>query len=195
MYTEVKTNTWRSLLGSSMVLTLLLFNLAACAESSDTDDDVAPAEPETGVLDEPMASNEAIIDVIQTDGRFSTLATAIESAGLTETLYGEGPFTIFAPTDEAFAALPAGTLDELLLPENRERLREVLLHHVADGSVMAADAGAMSDITPLAGDALTVSAEGETVMVGEATVTEADLEADNGVLHVVNAVLLPAASE
>ena len=192
MYTQAKTRTWRSLFSLTGALTLLLFSFAACAEQSDTAEEIDPAEAETEIATEPTVESETIVDVIQDDGRFSTLAVAIDSAGLAETLYGEGPFTLFAPTDEAFAALPAGTLDELLLPENRERLREVLLHHVADGSVLAADAGAMSNITPLAGDGLTVAAEGETVMIGEATVTEADVEAGNGVIHVVDAVLLPA---
>lgn len=190
MYTQAKTSTWRSLFSLTGALALLLFTFAACAESSDTAEEVDPAEAEMAT--EPMVESEAIVDVIQNDGRFSTLAVAIDSAGLAETLYGEGPFTIFAPTDEAFAALPEGTLDELLLPENRDQLREVLLHHVADGSVLAADAGAMANITPLAGDGLTVAAEGETVMIGEATVTEADVEAGNGVIHVIDAVLLPA---
>ena len=148
MYTQAKTSTWRSFFSLTGALALLLFTLAACAESSDNAEVIDPEEAETEMATEPMVESETLVDVIQNDGRFSTLAVAIDSAGLAETLYGEGPFTLFAPTDEAFAALPAGTVDELLLPENRERLREVLLRHVADGSVLAADAGAMSNITP-----------------------------------------------
>ena len=139
------------------------------------------------VADEPWT----LADVVLEDDRFDLLATALDSAGLTETLYGEGPFTVFAPTNEAFAALPVGTVNELLRPEHRERLRALLLLHIADGSVMAAGVATIPALPPLAGSDLPIRAEGDRVTVGAATVIDPDIEADNGVVHAIDAVLLP----
>lgn len=141
-------------------------------------------------------SQEAEADLVETavaDGRFSTLATALEAAGLVETLQGEGPFTVFAPTDEAFAALPEGTLEELLA--NPEALSEVLLYHVVPGEVLAADVAGLTSADTVLGQPLSISVEGETVRVGAATVTETDIQAANGVIHVIDTVLLPPADD
>ena len=189
MHPTRKAHTPRSLL--SLLSLLALLAVAACADQPETAEEVPATMEEGEMMADTTATGGTIVDVVLDDDRFSTLALAIDSAGLDETLYGSGPFTVFAPTNEAFAALPAGTLDELLLPENREQLRNVLLHHVADGSVMAADVETMPTVTTLEGGDLSVSAEGDSVMVGEATVIEPNIEADNGVIHVIDAVLLP----
>jgi uncharacterized surface protein with fasciclin (FAS1) repeats len=131
-----------------------------------------------------------IVDTAVSAGNFNTLVAAVKAAGLVETLNGTGPFTVFAPTDEAFAALPAGTVDDLLKPENKAKFAEILTYHVVAGKVMSAD---LSDgMTPATvnGKLVTIHTEGG-VKVNEATVSTADIDADNGVIHVIDAVLLP----
>jgi uncharacterized surface protein with fasciclin (FAS1) repeats len=131
-----------------------------------------------------------IVDTAVSAGNFNTLVAAVKAADLVETLKGTGPFTVFAPTDEAFAALPAGTVDDLLKPENKAKLAEILTYHVVAGKVMSAD---LSDgMTPATvnGKLVTIHTEGG-VKVNEATVSTADIDADNGVIHVIDAVLLP----
>ncbi len=144
----------------------------------------------------PAQEPKTLIETAQAAGRFSTLLTAVEAAGLVETLSGKGPFTVFAPTDEAFAALPAGTLDMLLKKENRELLRTVLTYHVASGSVLAKDAVAVAkkggSVTTVAGQRLSVQALKSGVKVGEGNVVTADIVCSNGVIHVVDKVLLPS---
>ena len=144
----------------------------------------------------PAQEPKTLIETAQAAGRFNTLLTAVEAAGLVETLSGKGPFTVFAPTDEAFAALPAGTLDMLLKKENRELLRTVLTYHVASGSVLAKDAVAVAkkggSVTTVAGQRLSVQALKSGVKVGEGNVVTADIVCSNGVIHVVDKVLLPS---
>jgi uncharacterized surface protein with fasciclin (FAS1) repeats len=130
-----------------------------------------------------------IVETAAAAGSFNTLATALEAAGLTETLKGEGPFTVFAPTDEAFAKLPAGALDSLLA--DKEKLTRVLTYHVVSGKVTAADVAGLSSAATLNGKELPVEAKEGAVRVGEATVTQADIPASNGVIHVIDTVLLP----
>ncbi len=139
-----------------------------------------------------MGHSKDIVDTAVDAGNFTTLAAALEAAGLVETLKGEGPFTVFAPTDEAFAALPEGTVEELLMPENQERLAAILTYHVVPGSVMSGDLtdGMMADTVQ--GEQLEISTD--PVMVNGAAVTTADLEASNGVIHVIDTVLMPADS-
>lgn len=133
-----------------------------------------------------------IVDTAVAAGSFKTLAAALKAAGLVETLKGKGPFTVFAPTDAAFAALPAGTVDNLLKPENKAKLVAVLTYHVVPGKVMAADlAGKMVKPKTVEGETLDIDATGKMVHVNTATVTTADVAADNGVIHVIDKVLLP----
>ncbi|MBB4287903.1 fasciclin domain-containing protein [Roseospira goensis] len=123
---------------------------------------------------------------------FSTLVTAVSEAGLVETLQGEGPFTVFAPTDTAFGKLAEGTVEDLLKPENRDTLTRILTYHVVPGKVTSADiAGQSLDAETVAGVPLAIDATGDTVMVGGATVTTADVMASNGVIHVIDTVLMP----
>ena len=167
--------------------------LAACSSSSD-DTAATPAASESAAAAEsPMASEAAmagdIIEVASTTDGFATLTAAVTAAGLVETLQGEGPFTVFAPTDEAFAALPAGVLDALLLPENKDALTKILTYHVVAGKVMAADV-TDGDVPTVEGQNVTLStADG--VTVNGAKVIQADVETSNGVIHAIDAVILP----
>ncbi|GBD41967.1 Immunogenic protein MPB70 [bacterium HR39] len=132
-----------------------------------------------------------IVDTAVAAGSFNTLVTAVQAAGLVETLKGEGPFTVFAPTDEAFGKLPAGTVENLLKPENKEQLQRIMLHHVVSGKVMSADiAGKQLEVETAGGTKLAIDAT-DGVKVGGATVVRADVEASNGVIHVVDSVILP----
>tara|TARA_R110002110_G_scaffold395482_1_gene610085 strand:+ start:38 stop:535 length:498 start_codon:yes stop_codon:yes gene_type:complete len=132
-----------------------------------------------------------IVEIAVGNPDFSTLVAALKAAGLVEALSGEGPFTVFAPTNAAFAALPAGTLDDLLKPENKETLTAVLTYHVVPGMVMAADVVTLTEATSLQGDTIMVTASDAGVKVDAANVTATDLEAANGVIHVIDAVILP----
>jgi transforming growth factor-beta-induced protein len=132
-----------------------------------------------------------IVDTAVAAGSFNTLVTAIKAAGLVETLKGKGPFTVFAPTDEAFAKLPAGTLDTLLKPENKEKLKGILTYHVVAGKVMAKDVVKLKEAKTVNGQMLTIAVKDGKVMVNNANVAKTDVAASNGVIHVIDAVLLP----
>jgi len=141
------------------------------------------------VLLPPSLQAQDIIDVAVADGRFTTLATALTEAGLVETLQGEGPFTVFAPTDEAFAALPEGTLEALLA--DREQLSAVLLYHVVPGEVLAADVVQLTEAETAQGEPVTIRVEGNRVFINDAEVIITDIEASNGVIHVIDSVIVP----
>lgn len=131
-----------------------------------------------------------IVDTAVNAGSFSTLVAAVEAADLVDTLKGDGPFTVFAPTDEAFAALPEGTVESLLLPENKDQLIAILTYHVVPGKVMSTDLSDGMSATTVQGGDLTVDLS-DGVKINEASVTSADVEASNGVIHVVDTVILP----
>ncbi len=163
--------------------------LSACSSSSDeaTTAETTSAAEEAEVMEE--AGTGTIVDVASSTEGFSTLAAAVSAAGLVDTLNGEGPFTVFAPTDDAFAALPAGVLDALLLPENKDVLTQILTYHVVPGQVMAADV-TDGDVATVEGQSVTLStADG--VTVNGAKVIQADVVTSNGVIHAIDAVLLP----
>ncbi len=132
-----------------------------------------------------------VVSMAMGTGQHATLVTAIKAAQLEQTLRGAGPYTVFAPTDAAFEQLPPGTLDELLLPENRDKLRAVLLHHVVAGRVTSAQAMNLSTAQSLNGTALTVDQRDGHLYVADAGVIQADVEASNGIIHVVDTVMLP----
>jgi len=142
-------------------------------------------------IEETMAEADAgdIVAVAASTEGFSTLVAAIEAAGLVETLQGDGPFTVFAPTDEAFAALPAGLLDKLLLPENVGVLTSILTYHVVAGQVMSADVKA-GDVATVEGSTIAIATDGG-VTVNGANVVTVDVAASNGVIHVINQVIVP----
>jgi uncharacterized surface protein with fasciclin (FAS1) repeats len=131
-----------------------------------------------------------IVDTAVDAGSFTTLVAAVEAAGLVETLKGEGPFTVFAPTDEAFAALPEGTVEDLLKPENKDKLVAVLTYHVVPGKVMSGDLSNGMTAATVQGSPVTIMTEGG-VTVNGAHVVSADIAASNGVIHVIDAVILP----
>ena len=132
-----------------------------------------------------------IVDTAVAAGSFKTLAAALQAAGLVETLKGKGPFTVFAPTDAAFAKLPAGTVESLLKPENKAKLVAVLTYHVVAGEVTGAQAAKLTTAKTVNGSALTIHAMGGKVMIDNATVTTADVAASNGIIHVIDTVVLP----
>ena len=146
-------------------------------------------KPQTAMAaDEPK---KTIVDIAAGADNFKTLVAALKAGGLVDTLKGNGPFTVFAPTDEAFAKLPAGTLDDLLKPQNKEKLVGILTYHVVPAKAMAKDVAGMSSAKTVNGKSLTLKAADGKVTVGNATVTKADIEASNGVIHVIDTVLLP----
>jgi len=131
-----------------------------------------------------------IVETAQAAGSFKTLVAAVEAAGLDSTLAGKGPFTVFAPTDEAFGKLPEGTVEELLKPENREKLAGILTYHVVPGKVMAADVKP-GNVRTANGKETTIAVEDDAVMIGGAKVVSTDIKASNGVIHVIDSVILP----
>lgn len=132
-----------------------------------------------------------VVDTAVAAGQFTTLAAALEAADLVDTLKGDGPFTVFAPTDAAFAALPAGTVENLLRPENRDQLVAVLTYHVVPGEYPAARVAGMDSAATVNGQSLAIDASGDSVTVGGARVVTVDVEASNGVIHVIDKVLIP----
>jgi uncharacterized surface protein with fasciclin (FAS1) repeats len=172
----------------------LLF-LSGC--SSDSDEAASPTTSAAAPTPSEMASEPAateagtIVEVAASNPDFETLVAAVTAAGLAETLSGEGPFTVFAPTDEAFEALPEGLLDALLLPENKELLTSILTYHVVSGEVMAADV-TPGEVATVEGSTIELATADGGVQVNGANVTTADVDASNGVIHVIDAVLVPA---
>lgn len=154
----------------------------------------APAEtaPDagTGAGTGAAASNGTIVDIATASDSFTTLVAALTEAELTEVLSGEGPFTVFAPTDEAFAALPDGTVEELLKPENRDRLVEILTYHVVPGSYPSSSLAA-GQVQTAEGESVTITTDAGKVMVNDANVIQPDIAASNGVIHVIDRVMLP----
>ena len=175
----------------SSVLALLAAGslvLAACGD--DTDTSMEPDTTEAAAEGGDEAGD--IVAVATAAGSFSTLAAALEAAGLVETLQGEGPFTVFAPTDAAFAALPEGLVDALLKPENVEILKDILLFHVISGSTVTSDMVAAGDVEMASGDTATIVVDGSTITIAGAPISSVDVAASNGVIHVLDAVMVPA---
>jgi transforming growth factor-beta-induced protein len=176
----------------AVLLVIASLALAACAPAATPAPTATPI-PEPSATPEPMLSD--IVDTAVADGRFTTLVAAVQAAELVDTLKGEGPFTVFAPTDDAFAALPEGTLDSLLLPENKQALTDILLYHVVSGKVMAADVTALTSATTVLGKDVTVKVDMGNVYINDAQVVITDIATSNGVIHVIDAVLLPPTDE
>jgi uncharacterized surface protein with fasciclin (FAS1) repeats len=137
------------------------------------------------------ASTSDIVGVASSAGTFNTLLAAAKAAGLVDTLQSKGPFTVFAPTDDAFAKLPAGTVDNLLA--NPDKLKQVLLYHVVPGKVTASEVVGLSSATTAEGSDIAITVQGDTVMINNARVTQADVMASNGVIHVIDTVIVPSA--
>jgi len=143
------------------------------------------------VVPSRAAETKDIVDTAVGAGSFNTLVAAVKAAGLVETLKGKGPFTVFAPTDDAFKKLPPGTLEDLLKPENKEKLKGILTYHVVAGKVMAKDVVKMKSAKTVNGQSVTISMKDKDVMVDNAKVTKTDIACSNGVIHVIDTVVLP----
>ena len=176
--------------GLVSVLMAAVFILAACAPA------MTPV-PEPTKVPEPTAMPEPelkdIVDTAVADGRFGTLVAAVQAAGLVDALKGEGPLTVFAPTDDAFAMLPEGTVESLLKPENLEQLKSILLYHVVSGKLMASDVTSMTAAESLEGSEIAFKVDMGNAYANEAKIIITDIETSNGVIHVIDSVLLPPA--
>ena len=182
---------------SSILLSVVMvaaFVLAACATPATPAPTQVPPTPAPTATEAPVEASD-IVDTAIADGRFTTLVAALQAAELVDALKAEGPFTVFAPTDDAFAALPEGTLDRLLLPENNPALTDILLYHVVEGKVMAADVTGLKSATTLLGKDVAVKVDMGNVYINDAKVIITDIETSNGVIHVVDAVILPPTEE
>ncbi len=166
-------------------------SLTACNNSETKTEEMPMADSAKQETVAPPVAPKDIVDVAIGSTDHTTLVAAVTAAGLVETLKGAGPFTVFAPTNAAFAALPAGTVDGLLKPESKDALIKILTYHVVAGAVKAADLKDGQKIKTLQGEELTVSIKDGKVMINGANVTAADLEGTNGVVHVIDAVLMP----
>ncbi len=138
-----------------------------------------------------VAISKDLVDTAADAGSFSTLVAAVQAADLVETLKGEGPYTVLAPTDEAFAKLPEGTLESLLKPENKQQLVDILTYHVVPGKVTAEQVMGLSEAETVNGQSVSISSSDDVVKIDDATVVQADVMADNGVIHVIDTVLMP----
>jgi transforming growth factor-beta-induced protein len=176
---------------SLFVVLIAALVLGACAPAATPEPTTMP-EPTAVIVaptEAPMMKD--IVDTAVADGRFTTLAAALGAANLVETLKGEGPFTVFAPTDDAFAKLPAGTVESLLLPENLSKLTDILLYHVVAGKVMAADVVTLTSADTVLAQPITIKVEMGKVYINDAEVIITDIVTSNGVIHVIDTVLLP----
>lgn len=185
----------------ALVLTSAVVFAACQSQTPSATDESSVENSETEVMmdaenEQAMEQSNTIVDVASSSEDFSTLVTAVQAADLVETLQSDGPFTVFAPTNDAFSKLPAGTVDTLLMPENKDQLASVLTYHVVAGKTMASDLSHGMKITTVQGQQLTVEITGDAVMLvdangSKATVTQTDLQASNGVVHVIDSVVLP----
>lgn len=172
----------------TLILALGLFGFACGSDDNATTASAGADTSGDEVMDE--APTQDIVETAVGAGNFTTLAAALDAAGLVATLQGDGPFTVFAPTDAAFAALPEGTVESLLQPENRDQLIAVLTYHVVSGDVRAADVVNLSQATTVQGGTLNIDAV-DGVRINDANVVQADIVCSNGVIHVIDKVLLP----
>lgn len=131
----------------------------------------------------------SVVDIATSDKNFSTLVSALQAAGLVDTLKGDGPFTVFAPTNAAFEDLAEGTLEDLMTPNNKTQLQNLLKNHVVQGRRMAKNVAKSSSLSPMSGKRLRIRAKGDQVRIGDATIRQTDLEAENGIVHVIDRVL------
>ena len=185
---------------ATVTVGVLALGAAACGDDDDAAQAQAPTVATTAMSDAASATTEpaTVVDVAAGNADFSTLVTAVQSADLVATLSSPGPFTVFAPVNEAFTALPAGTLDSLLKPENKAQLASILTYHVVPGKVLSSDLKDGMSVTTVEGQTLSVGVGAGGVTLTDASgktvsVSKADIEAGNGVVHVIDGVLLPTA--
>jgi uncharacterized surface protein with fasciclin (FAS1) repeats len=189
----------RHILAVSTIVPAFALGVAACGGDDESSDSggAATAEQQAPASEEQAPSTQEsgqdIVGLAQGNADLSTLVTAVSTAELVETLQGTGPFTVFAPTNAAFDALGDDQVQSLLEPENRDQLTSVLTYHVVPGELTASDLSDGQTLDTVAGETLTVEIDGDQVTVGDATVVEPNVEASNGVVHVIDAVLTPTA--
>lgn len=176
-------------LGTALLAAAALVTTPAGADHHDTK--AAKKGAEAKMMSAKDGMPGTIVDVAVGAGSFKTLVAAVQAAGLVETLQGEGPFTVFAPTDEAFAKLPEGTIDSLLKPENKDELVRILTYHVVPGKVMSGDVIELDTAKTVEGQTVNIATKDGKVMIDDAQVVKADVEASNGVIHVIDTVILP----
>lgn len=167
----------------------LAFGVAACSSDDNESSSTTTEQTDSSMTDE--ASEMNIVETAQATPDLSTLVEAVVAADLVETLSGEGPFTVFAPTNEAFAKLPPAELQRLLKPANKDELAKILTYHVVAGDVMSSDLTNGQKVKTVEGQDLTITIAGDKVKVNDATVVQPDIETSNGVVHVIDGVLLP----
>jgi len=185
----MRCSSFRLAIGAALVLPLASVTVAdECPVAAAHKAKAQAAHVQTVAM---KAESKDIVDTAVGAGSFKTLVAAVQAAGLVETLKGAGPFTVFAPTDEAFAKLPAGTVETLLKPENKEKLVAVLTYHVVPGKVLAADVVKLTEAPTVQGSKAKVKVADGTVMIDGAKVVKTDIETSNGVIHVIDAVILP----
>ncbi len=180
-----KPRTIATLAGSALLFT------AGMSPAGQKYDKKEATKVSTNAVNTNTVKQMDIVDTAVAAGTFKTLAAALQAAGLVETLKGKGPFTVFAPTDEAFAKLPEGTIATLLKPENKEKLIAILTYHVVAGQVMAKDVVGLKSAATVNGQSLTVAVKDGGVMIDQARVIKTDIETTNGVIHVIDSVVLP----
>lgn len=193
----MKNNTVPILMGVAVVAVIGIIAFSMMSSSSNTiATNTTNNQKESSMnnvqIDSQYSEQQALPNIVETavsSGQFSTLVTAVQAAGLVETLSGEGPFTVFAPTDEAFKKLPAGTLETVLA--DKEKLTAILTYHVVPGKVMAADVVNLTTAPTVLGQNLSVKVTDEGVMINDAKVLTSDIETSNGVIHVIDTVMLP----
>ncbi len=168
----------------------LAFGVAACSDDDSSDDSATTEQVEEAPAEEGASLD--IVETAQATPDLTTLVDALLAAELVETLQGDGPFTVFAPTNDAFAALPPAELERLLKPANRDELANILTYHVVDGDVKSSDLSDGQMVETLQGGEVEVTIDGDKVMVGDAEVVQPDIETSNGTVHVIDAVLLPS---
>ncbi len=175
------------------LLALVASSANACPRSQKTARHTYSGKPVVHMVSQVVAQDEEmdIVDTAVAADSFKTLVAAVKAAGLVDTLKGEGPFTVFAPTDEAFAKIPKETLESLLKPENKDKLVAILTYHVVPGKVMAADVVKLKKAKTVQGTEATVKVEGDKVMIDGANVVKTDIPCKNGVIHVIDAVIMP----
>ena len=198
------TKTWITRIGA-LVAALSLFTASGYAQCGSSaaaggssnhasyggGEEAKPEGKEKDKSDKKDKEAKDIVDTAVAAGSFNTLVAAVKAAGLVDTLKGEGPFTVFAPTDEAFAKLPAGTVEDLVKPENKEKLTAILTYHVVAGKVKAADVVKLSSAKTVNGKEVKITVDGDKVKVDGANVVKTDIVTKNGVIHVIDAVILP----
>jgi len=173
-----------------VILAIIAVTLVACSDDTTTEENMVAETSTAPQAEQTQEESKTIVDIAVEDGRFTTLVTALQAAELDSVLAGEGPFTVFAPTDDAFGKLPEGTIASLL--ETIPALKNILLYHVVSGNVLAADVVTLESAVTLQGQTVSISVMGGVVKINDSQVVITDIQGSNGIIHVIDTVLLPA---